>query len=45
VLKVADSFVDLETLDGTSDVVAVLVVSSQVSNSASSGFSGFFGLS
>lgn len=37
VLKVADSFVKLEALDGTGNVVAVLVVSSQVSNSAFSG--------
>jgi len=37
VLKVADSFVKLESLDGTGNVVAVLVVSSQVSNSAFGG--------
>jgi len=45
VLKVADSFVKLKALDGAADVVAVLVVSSEVSNSAFSGFSGFGGLS
>jgi len=40
VLEVADGLSELQALNAASDVVAVLVVSSQVSNSAFSGFSG-----
>jgi len=45
VLKVADSLGELQALNCASDVVAVLVVSSKVSNSALSGFSWFSRLS
>jgi hypothetical protein len=38
VLKVLDCFVELKAFNSLGDVIAVLVMSSQVSNSATSGY-------